>query len=397
MKNQVKKMSLQLVMKMTVMVCISILNPVETTAQQASNKPSIAVLDFDTRAYKLSQIEAIQYITNELIRVGEFEVMDKYDIEFIARRDTLVLSNCFSKICLTDIGNKLKVAKMFTGSIQQIGDKVHVTLRLLDVNSGIFEKTAIKEFLNIPGNELMMIRVTFNEMFNLPNDADLVRKLTTKADYDNTINNPYQLKLRADGPRMGMGYFTGVNAEILKAPENQGGFGGYPFMFQFGYQFEKQYLNEGNFQALFEFIPNISGMDQGRFIPSFTFLNGLRSNKSGLEFAFGPTMTFTKTAMGFTGPDGKWYLEKDATLFPTAELGFERRLDSRGETSLSTGFLFGCGKTFKSGRMNIPVNAYVVPGKYGTRFGLSFGWNGRERYVANSSYKASSSSVYSNY
>jgi hypothetical protein len=166
----------------------------------------------------------------------------------------------------------------------------------------------------------------------------------------------------------------------MKAPAQQGGFDAYPFMFQFGYQFEKQYLNEGNFQALFEFIPNISGMDQGRVIPSFTFLNGLRNNKSGFEFAFGPTLTFTKIAKGFIGPDKKWYLEKDATLFLPDQVNLTQRLDSRGAPTLTTGFLFAVGKTFKSGKMNIPVNAYIVPGKDGMRYGVSFGWNGRDRY-----------------
>jgi hypothetical protein len=52
-------------------------------------------------------------------------------------------------------------------------------------------------------------------------------------------------------------------------------------MFMFGYQFEKQYLNEGNLQALFEFIPSVTGVDQGLFLPNILFLHGLRHNRSG--------------------------------------------------------------------------------------------------------------------
>src|SRR5574343_1571796 len=44
-------------------------------------KPSIAIVDFDVRGYKMSQQQAIQFVINELIRVEKFEVMDKYDIE----------------------------------------------------------------------------------------------------------------------------------------------------------------------------------------------------------------------------------------------------------------------------------------------------------------------------
>jgi TolB-like protein len=350
-------------------------------AQTGNQKKAvIAVTDFDTRSYNINRQELLQYLTNELLRIGNYEVMDRYDIEFLAQKDTLKIEGCFSKLCLSTTGKKLQTDKIFTGSIQELGDQIHVTLRMLDVQTGVFEKNQVTEFLKIPGNEFMMIRVTMNQMFGIPNDENIVRKLTVKADYDNTINNPYELKLRADGPRMGIGFFSGLNASIMKAPAQLGGFDAYPFMFQFGYQFEKQYLNEGNFQALFEFIPNISGMDQGRVIPSFTFLNGLRNNKSGFEFAFGPTLTFTKTAKGFIGPDNKWYLEKDATLFLPDQVNLTQRLDSRGAPTLTTGFLFAVGKTFKSGKMNIPVNAYIVPGKDGMRYGVSFGWNGRDRY-----------------
>jgi TolB-like protein len=362
------------------LLLLVLLFPSRSTAAIQENKPSIAIADFDTRSDILSNGEAIQYVINELIRIGRYEVMDKYDVTYIARRDSLHVGGCFSKICLKATGEQLKVDKMFTGSLQRLGSKMNVMLRLLDVDSGVFEKQVVKEFLDIRGNELMMIRITINEMFGLPNDEDMVKKLTMKTDYESAINNPYQLRLRADGPRMGIGVFTGLNAQIMQAKQEDGGFNGNPFMFQFGYQYEKQYLNEGNFQALFEFIPMVSGMDQGRFIPSFTFLNGLRNNRNGWEFAFGPTFNFTKMARGFVDSVGGWHLQQDAYDYPDKTVSYERRLDSRGVVSMSTGFLFAFGRTFKSGKMNIPVNGYVVPGKGGIRFGLSFGWNGRDRY-----------------
>jgi hypothetical protein len=48
--------------------------------------------------------------------------------------------------------------------------------------------------------------------------------------------------------------------------------------------------------------------------------------------------------------------------------------------TFTTGFLFAAGKTLKSGKLNLPVNLYLVPGKYGVRFGVSMGWNGKSRY-----------------
>ncbi len=356
-------------------------------AQDKEKKQGIAVIDFDTRGYKIDRSEVIQFVINEMIRIGHYEVMDKYEVEYIAKRDTLNATGCFSKICLSEFGSHLKIEKMLSGSIQLLGDKVNVTLRLLDVNGRTFEKTIVKEFLNIPGNELMMIRVSVNEMFGMANDADILKKLTMRAEYDNAVNNPYQLKLRADGPRMGVVAFTGIGAEVLGAPINEGGYNTYPYMFQFGYQFEKQYLNEGNFQALFEMIPTISGMDQGKIIPSFTFMNGLRNNRNGWEFAFGPTFSISKQASGFYHANdqgiNKWHLESERNLFQGEDLSIIKRPDNRGTYKGTAGFVFAFGKTFKSGSMNIPVNAFFIPGKDGFRFGVSFGWNGKERYELN--------------
>jgi hypothetical protein len=166
-------------------------------------------------------------------------------------------------------------------------------------------------------------------------------------------------------------------------------------MFQFGYQIEKQYLNEGNFQALFEVIPMITGLDQGQFIPSLTFLNGLRNNVNGWEFAFGPTFAVSKYIDGYLineGTDKQEFIisiQNQTTYFTLEEEAaamnsmVEKRPDSRGSTGLNYGFLFAAGKTFKSGKLNLPVNIYIVPSKNGARFGLSMGWNGKDRYDKN--------------
>ena len=144
-----------------------LLNNNNLKAQTAeTGKPSIAVVDFDSRAHQMNQQQVIQYLINELIRIGQYEVMDKYDIEYLAKRDTLKLNGCFSKICLQDIGKRLKVDKMITGSISELGNNIAVTFRLLDVNKGVFEKMKTREFLLIQGNDFQMIRIVLNELFD---------------------------------------------------------------------------------------------------------------------------------------------------------------------------------------------------------------------------------------
>jgi hypothetical protein len=124
----------------------------------------------------------------------------------------------------------------------------------------------------------------------------------------------------------------------------------------------------------------ITGLDQGKVIPSFTILNGLRDNRLGLEFAFGPNFLLTRKASGYHDSEGAWHLESewDTKLNGKNPNSIEKRTDSRGDYTLATGFIFAFGKTFRSGRLNIPVNAYVRPNyKDGSQYGISFGFNAR--------------------
>ncbi|MDG1186749.1 MAG: hypothetical protein P8N04_06920, partial [Schleiferiaceae bacterium] len=227
---------------------------------------------------------------------------------------------------------------------------------LFDVTEGKFVKSTNRNYVDVPKNDLLMAELALKDMLGVEVDPELVRRVTVANDYDNILNNPFDRTLVAEGPRMGFGFVTGNNAKILAKPLNEGGFNQQiPLSSQFGYQFEKAYITTGNWQALAEIVPMISGLESNRFIPNLTILNGLRSNNSGWEFAFGPTIDVSRTLDG--------------------------QLDSRGEISFSTALVFSVGKTVKSGEMNFPINAFLIPPKDGSsyRFGLSMGWNAAKK------------------
>jgi len=178
------------------------------------------------------------------------------------------------------------------------------------------------------------------------------------------------------GPRMGFAYQTGLEGEILRS-DSKGGFSAYPVLFQFGYQFEKQYLNEGYYQALFEFIPIITLVNDHKISPSLTILNGIRSNKNGWEFACGLTFSLSKKIKGFYDSDSNWITIDEWDSNTISDPEWIERFDIRGRSYFSGGFVLALGKTFKSGKLNLPINFYVSPGKNGVRLGASFGFNGK--------------------
>ncbi len=338
---------------------------------------SLTIVDFDTREYGIIN-DIIPYVYNEMHKTKQYAVTDRYDLEFIRKRDSLDISNCYSTMCLQNLSKRFQTDYFLTGSIQRVDKKTIVSIRIFNTQTQKFDMVYNKEFVQIKGQELLMISITIQKMYGLPTDPLVEEKLTNFATFENQISNPYQMQLSAGGPRMGMVYITGQAASIIQKPTAQGGFDGSPYMFQFGYQFEKQYLNEGNFQALFEFIPMVSGLDQGRFNPSIAILNGLRNNKNGWEFAIGPSISLTQMAKGFVDSSGN-FTPVDKTM-PTQVNNSFMQLDSRGEFAVTTSLVLGVGKTFKSGKMNFPINIWFSPSVKSPRYGISVGWNARERY-----------------
>ncbi len=371
-------------MKTLVQLCLSfLLIAFQNSLFAQSNKPLLAVADIDINEIMPNGLNYSypDLVMMEMLKIQQYELLDRYDMNYLAKKEKIEIAGCFSRICLVDIGKALQVQKVLTGSILTVGDNLVITFRLLDVASGNIEKTHSVEYLKLPTELKMMVRITLQEMFGQPIDEEQKKKLTMRNDYDGSANNPYKLRLRSDGPRMGFTYFSGEIAGRLAESRSVGGYEAQPLMFQFGYQFEKQYLNEGNFQALFEFIPMMTGLDQGLFIPSVTIMNGLRNNKNGWEFAFGPTFSVVQEAKGFYAPGSeRWTLRTQVDSLPDG-VELISRLDSRGEPSIQTGFVFAAGKTFKSGKLNIPLNVYVIPNNKGLRFGVSVGFNAKDRYA----------------
>lgn len=346
------------------------------SAQEPVTKPKLTVLNIDTRNVNMTSDVAGDLVRIEAEKLGLFEVMDRYDVAYMIEKNQLKISNCYGKICLVEVGQKIGADKMLSGSIELFGETIIMTMRLIDVKTNSIEKTHTREFLNLNRELQKMVVICLNEMFARPNDETIVNSLTKKSQFENILNTPKVTQLKLSGPRMGFTVLTGEHAKIFSAPEYQGGYDGFPAMFQFGYQFEKKYLNEGNFQALFEFIPMVTGLDQGVIIPSFTILHGIRGNKKGWEFAFGPTVSLVQKADGYYDPDNVWHLENEwtdtlnANPYPVIS-----RMDSRGRPALKSGFVFACGRSIRTGKLNIPINLYAIPQKDGFRFGFSFGFN----------------------
>lgn len=271
----------------------------EGALAKSTGRISVTVLNIDTRGLGIDPVQMGNMVRIELEKLDTFEVMDRYDVAYVVEKNKLEIGNCYGKICLVEVGQTINSDKMFTGSVETIGETIVVTFRIIDVKAGRIEKTQVTEYLNLPKELQSMVKVSIRQLFDQPVEQPLLTYLTKKNNFESSTNNDDKPSVNLSGPRSGVTYFTGEAGSLLQKPRNQGGFGSYPVMFQFGYQFEVQYLNEGNYQALFEFLPTVSGFNQNVFIPSLTVMNGFRNNKYGWEIAFGPTFGLITKADGY--------------------------------------------------------------------------------------------------
>ncbi len=338
----------------------------------SAQMPKLAIIGFDATNSQLNQPELTELLRIEISKHGIYETVDRYEIYEALTAANIVPAECYSKSCLTQAGEKLNVQYMMSGSIDKLGESIFIRIRLLNMETKSIEKEIVKEFLNIPAKVNTMISICVNEMVGKENDKVITNSLSNLESYESSINNPYYQRLNLSGPRMGYTFFSGTAASILKSATNEGGFNVNPYMFQMGYQFEKQYLSEGKWQALVEILPMISGVDQGLFIPSLTVLNGIRSNKNGLEFAIGPSINVVRRAEMFQ-VNGRWFNADEVQN--TDNLPTELRLNRNGTERLTSNVVIAAGYSLRSGKLNIPINAFVIPAKDGWRYGISFGFN----------------------
>ena len=349
---------------------IALLAVVLTSVMMAQQKPSLAVLNVESRGIINDPQEVAFMVRLELEKNGAYNVMDKYEVAQVLKNAKYDLSACLTKQCMSEAGKLLGVDKVLNGSVERFGEKIIITLRVIDVATSSVEKSNTTEYLNLP--ELQkMIALSVGKLVGAPTDPNMEKLLMN---YDLPVESPKN-GFKLNGPRMGFNATLGQAYSILTGTNtSKGEFGMYPVNFLFGWQQEFQYISAGNFQALVENIFMIGGLESQRFIPSYAPLLGFRFG-NGFEFGFGPNFRLVKKATGYY-ENGAWHLtsewdsKKGNNPNPSAE-----RLDSRGDVALSTGLIVAVGKTFRSGYLNIPVNIYAVPRKDGTTVGIMMGFN----------------------
>jgi hypothetical protein len=138
-------------------------------------------------------------------------------------------------------------------------------------------------------------------------------------------------KVSRSGPRFGVTWLGGSVVDSVNARLDTDISA---VITQFGWQYERQFASlESGPTALNEWILLIGGLDQGIFLPSLTWLVGIRTPNK-FEIGMGPNVTPAGVALAIS-----------------------------------------VGKTFRAGALNVPLNLAVVPSRFGPRVSVLSGFN----------------------
>lgn len=373
-------------------------------SQAQETKPTIAIANPNVNGL-FTKVESVAKMMRlEFVKMDQHLVLDEFDMSDVLKANPEFQSNCLGKDCLAKLGKSLKVDYIACGSFDDLSNKIVITVKIIDVKNESIYKSAVREFDDQEVELQRMIEIVLKEMYTIPVQKETAERLAFKNE-PITSNNVGRIK--NSGPRIGYAYLLGSMNEFARRPESQGGLDIFPGVSMIGYQMEVQYVGTENFAALVEFLPNISGLEQGQFIPSVTIMNGFRFGRGGWEFAFGPGFSIRQTSFGFFdtegafGEENRYYSEKDWGDYAQREFSeipeyideygnfntpepsqfvhtynFDKKYaDTRGKAQLNTLFVFAIGRTFRSGALNIPVNIFYSSQKGGGMAGVNIGFN----------------------
>ena len=137
------------------------------------------------------------------------------------------------------------------------------------------------------------------------------------------------------GPRFGL---TMLNQKSVDTLFEKKGITVQPMISQLGWQFERRlYTNGDGVTMLMEWVPLVSGLDQGLALPSLNWMTGLRT-AGGSEFGIGPNIT-----------------------------------------PLGVGLVAAAGVTMRTGALHVPFNIAVATSRSGARRSVMTGFNVRRK------------------
>lgn len=82
---------------------------------QTLQKNSVAVMNIDSKIPEASPSILCSIVRLELQKLNYFNVIDKYDAEYLIQKNQLQIEKCYGRMCMVEVGKALQVDKVIGG------------------------------------------------------------------------------------------------------------------------------------------------------------------------------------------------------------------------------------------------------------------------------------------
>jgi len=113
---------------------------------EETHVPRIAVLDLTSRDVSESELLMLsERLRVELVSAGGFQVLERERVESILKEQGFQMSPCSATECAIEVGQLIGADKMVSGSVGRVGSQYSIIIRLINVETGAIERTAVKD------------------------------------------------------------------------------------------------------------------------------------------------------------------------------------------------------------------------------------------------------------
>ena len=115
------------------------------TAYSGQNNNSVTVAVMDFKPIGISPVLAdniSELVRTELIMTEGFTVLERSQVDKILKEQGFQMTGCTETSCAVEIGQMLSAKKIIVGSVMQMGSKIIISGRLVDVEKGVGELAA---------------------------------------------------------------------------------------------------------------------------------------------------------------------------------------------------------------------------------------------------------------
>lgn len=119
-------------------------------AAYAQDRPGLGVMDItplnlnDETLVSAAKVIS-QLVSHELAATGVYEMVERERLQDILREQGFGLTGCTTDSCVIEIGRLLNAPKMAVGTLGRLGRRYVLTMRIIDVELGIWESHAVEE------------------------------------------------------------------------------------------------------------------------------------------------------------------------------------------------------------------------------------------------------------